>query len=187
MPKPSFVTWEEVRNCLIEAHASNRENGIIMTHHQWTADKIADLFDGVGELFVAMDGEKLVGTLGIIRKEGKHWFAKGIFAYACFGSILSPYRGLGIYKSLNTACEDYTRKIGLDIIVLDTHSKNIHMQRISLRGGYRRVRFFQARSKDHFCVMMAKWLNVCPFSKLHCTIRFYYSKVLALTLSVLKH
>ncbi len=176
VPKPDNVSWQEVKNCLVVAHEINRKNGINMSHYQWPAEQIGEYVASSGEMFLAMDGDKVVGTLGIKERVGNYWYAKGKYAYLCFGSIIPSYKGRGIYKSLNEVCEEYARKNHFNVLIFDTHSKNKHMQEISSKGGFRFVRFFQARNRDHFSVVMAKWLNSCPYSRFYCRFMFLMSK-----------
>ena len=176
--KPSFVSWQQIKDCLLAAHAENLEKGIKMSHPLWAPEQIRDFVEESGVMYVAMDGEKVVGTLGIKEKsESNFWFARGRYAYMCFGSILPDYRGRGIYKALNDACEAFARQNQLPVIVLDTHSSNKHMQAISMKAGYRLVRFSCVDGGSHYSVKMAKWLNDCPFSGLYCRLMFWKSKV----------
>ena len=180
IPRPQNVSWTQIKECLMISHESNRSKGIHMSHYLWSAEKIGEFVEESGVMFVALDGEKVVGTLGIKEKIGNYWFIKGRYAYLCFGSMLPDYRGYGVYKALNKACEEYAAKNHLNVLVLDTHCKNRHMQDISKKGGYRFIRFFQSRNKDHYCVAMAKWLDSCPFSSFYCKLRYYSSWMITL-------
>ena len=187
IPKPEIVPWQEVKECLVVAHEINRKKGINMSHYQWSAEQIGDYIDTSGVMFLAMEGDRVVGTLGIKERIGDYWFVKGKYAYLCFGSIIPSFKGLGIYKSLNDACEVYARQNHYDVLAFDTHSKNKHMQNISSKGGFRFVKFFQTRDKDHYSVMMAKWLKSCPYSPFHCRLMFLKSKWKTLMLTKILH
>ena len=187
VPKPEEVSWQEVKECLVFAHEINRKKGINMSHYQWPAEQIGEYVDSSGVMFLAMDGDKVVGTLGIKERIGDYWFVKGKYAYLCFGSMIPSYKGRGIYKSLNEACEEYARQNHLDVLAFDTHSDNKHMQEISSKGGFRFVRFFQTRDKDHFSVVMAKWLNSCPYSRFYCQLMFLKSKWMTLLRARILH
>ena len=180
LQKPSTVSWLQVKNCLMEAHAQNREKGIVMSHPLWPPEQIGAFVEESGVMFVAMDGEKLVGTLGVKERTGNYWFTRDSFGYLCFGSLLPDYRGQGIYKALNDACEAYIRQKGYQVFALDTHVKNRHMQEISLRSGFRLVRFYHVSGDlPHNCVMMAKWVDACPYSAAYCKWQFFVSKLKA--------
>jgi len=185
--KPDWVTWDDIKQCLVEAHAVNRAKGINMSHYQWDANNIGGYIEESGVIFIALDSGKVVGTLGIKERQGNYWFVKGRYGYLCFGSLLPNYQGLGIYKKLNEACEEYARSNNLNVVVLDTHSKNKHMHAISKRGGYQLVRFFLTGKKDHFSVMMAKWLIDAPFSSTYCQYKYFQSMIKTMISHVLYH
>jgi len=175
--KPDWVSWEDIKQCLYEAHSVNRAKGINMAHYQWPAEKIKESLGEKGFMLLALDGDKLVGTAGIGEKIGKNWYANGRYAYECFASVLPEYAGKGIYKMLEIRREEKAKEDGYDVLIGDTHSKNYHRIDIALKNGFRLVHFFRAASKDHYNVVIAKWLNGCPYSSFYCRMKFQISKL----------
>ena len=174
--KPDWVTWDDIKQCLSEAHAENRAKGINMAHYQWPVERIKDSLGEKGVVLVALDGKKLVGTAAIGDKIGKTWYNSGPYAYICFDAVIPEYSGKGVFKLLDSKREQLAMYKGYRMLVFDTHSKNLHRQRIAQKNGYRLVRFFRAASKDHYSVVMAKWLDSCPYSKLYCKMQYQRSK-----------
>lgn len=175
--KPEWVLWDEIKKCLSDAHTINRDNGINMSHYQWSAEKIKDYIGDKGIVLVALDGRKIVGTASFTEKNGGKWFAKGRYAYMCFAGVIPEYKGIGLYRILTTKREEIAQKKGYKLLVFDTHIQNKEVQTIAKRRGYKYVQYFQAASKDHFSVMMAKWLGKCPYSKIYCRMRYLVSMV----------
>ena len=175
--KPDWVSWDDIKQCLYEAHSVNRAKGINMAHYQWPAEKIRGSLGENGFMLVALDGDKLVGTAGIGEKFGNKWYVKGRYAYECYASVLPEYAGKGIYKMLEIRREEKAKEEGYDVLILDTHSKNSHRIDIALKNGFRLVRFFRAASRDHYSVVIAKWLNGCPYSSIYCRMKFQISKL----------
>ena len=182
--KPEWVSWDDIKQCLYEAHSVNRAKGISMAHYQWPAEKIQDSLGENGFMLVALDGDKLVGTAGIGEKYGNIWYANGRYAYECYAGVLPDYAGKGIYKMLEIRREEKAKEEGYDVLIFDTHSKNTHRIEIALKNGFRLVRFFRAASKDHYSVVMAKWLDGCPYSKAYCWWKYYCSLVKAKTFTL---
>lgn len=177
MVKPDWVTWDDIKQCLVDAHAVNRAKGINMAHYQWPAEKIKDSLGEKGVVLVALNGKRLVGTSAIGDKMGNAWYTNGPYAYICFDAVIPEYSGKGIFKLLDSKREQMAMELGYKTLVFDTHSKNFHRQEIAKKYGYRPVRYFQASSKDHYSVVMAKWLDGCPFPRAYCLWKFYYSLV----------
>lgn len=178
--KPDWVSWDDIKQCLYEAHSVNRAKGISMAHYQWSAEKIQESLGEGGFMLVALDGDKLVGTAGIGEKYGNTWYANGRYAYECYAGVLPDYAGKGIYKMLEIRREEKAKEEGYDVLIGDTHSKNTHRIEIALKNGFRLVRFFRAASKDHYSVVIVKWLNGCSYSSFYCWIKFEVSKLQAL-------
>lgn len=187
MEKPDWVSWDDIKQCLYEAHASNRAKGINMAHYQWPVEKFVETIGINGRMFVVLVGDKLVGVAAVCDKTGDSWYAKGKYAYMGFAGVLPEYKGHGIYNELIRAREDFARKQGFDTIIFDTHQRNKVVQKKALKNGYRYVRFFRASSKDHYCVIMAKWLEDCPYSKLYCSYKYIVSETKTLLVTKILH
>ncbi len=185
--KPDWVSWEDIKQCLFEAHAVNREKGIIMTHYQWPSERIIETIGDNGRMFVALASDKLVGVAAVCDKTGDTWYAKGKYAYLGFAGVLPEYNGQGIYNKLIKAREDFARKQNFNTIIFDTHQRNKVVQNKALKNGYRYVRFFRASSKDHYCVIMAKWPDGCPYSKLYCFYKYILSGIKTLLITKILH
>ena len=181
--KPDWISWDDIIKCLFDAHIINREKGINMANYQWPAEKIKESIGDNGVMFVALDGDKLVGTAALAEKKSYHWYSKGKCGYLCFACVIPSYSGLGIYHSLLKKREEIAKNQDFDVLYYDTHCKNEKIITYGEKNGYRKVRFFLTKSKDHHSIVMAKWLKDCPYSKLYCWWKYSISKVKAM----LKH
>ena len=173
--KPSWVSWDEIHKMLLQAHASNRERGIIMRKPSLPGGEIAKEIGEDGTMFVAMDKKKVVGTLALIKKEGNKWYNKGYYGYLCFGAVLPEYSGKGIYRSLYQVAETSAKQMNLSILTRDTNEKNARMLKITKLEGYHYVEYKVC--KNHFNIVRAKWLNECPFPIWYIKFRFNMSKI----------
>lgn len=177
--KPDWVSWDDIKRCLVDAHAVNRARGINMAHYQWPAEKIREYIGHDGVILVALDGKKVVGTAAISRKVSDGWFAKGEYAYMCFASVLPQYNGQGIYSRLIQLREKIALEQNYTVFVLDTHEKNTKIRKISQSNDYSLVGYFRTMNNDHYNVILAKWVAGCPYSKLYCKFRFNLSWIKA--------
>ena len=175
MEKPDWVSWDEIHEVLWAAHAKNRENGIIMAFPSLAGDEIRKTIEDEGKMFVAMDGDKVVGTVGLIEGNSKRWYANGKCGHVCFAAVLPGYEGKGIYRSLNEKRELFAKENNYSVLVADTNERNTKMIKIKKKEGYRFICYMVC--KDHFNVVMAKWLQPCSFSSWYITFRFYFSMI----------
>ena len=174
--KPKWLSWDSIQEVVYEAHALNRGKGILMRKPSLSAEEIRGEIDGKGIMLVALDGDKLVATAALLKKEISSWYHKGMCGYMCFVAVLPSYTGKGVYKQLSAAFEDYARQQGLKGIYFDTHYKNRRMLRSSEKGGYRRVGVRNCGS--HWNVIMYKRIVTdANLSSVSCRTHFLYNLI----------
>ena len=154
--KPEWVSWEEIHQVLWKAHEQNRQKGIFMLLPTRSAEELQKYVDG-GKMFVATDGDRVIGTLALVVKEGKQWYNKGRFGYLCLGAVLPDFSGKGIFRLLYDVAEKEALRLRLPVLTRDTNEKNVRMLKISKKEGYHFVAYRACR--DHFNIVRAKWLQ----------------------------
>jgi len=172
--KPDRVSWGEIHNVLWKAHEQNRQRGMYMSLPSKSAEDLQKYIEGKGKMFVAMDGEKVIGTLALIIKEGKQWYNRGRYGYACLGAVLLEYSGKGVFRALYDKMEAEARHLQLPVLTRDTHESNVRMLKISKQEGYSFVSYKVC--SDHFNIVRAKWLGGCPYPSWYIILRFHLSK-----------
>ena len=169
--KPDCVSWDDIHDVIWKSHEENRRNGITMRYPSLPGSEIEKKLGTEGKMIVALTEEgKLVGTAAMMPKKAKLWFGEHVFAYCCFASILPDYSGKGIYKEMCRLQEEMAREKGLTMMMFDTHEKNYRNLGHSQKAGYKSVDFKFYR--DHYNVVMVKWLNGCPYSRFQCSLNY---------------
>lgn len=171
--KPDWVSWEDIKQCLYDAHSVNRSVGVNMVKYQWPIEKIKQSIGENGVILVALDGQRVIGTSAVGEKFGTVWYKRGRYAYMSLSCVLPEYSGQGIFKRFEKNREEIARLKGLDVFVTDTHESNKRRRQIAEVNGYRLVDYF--RVGDHYNVALAKWPKGCPYSKIYCQFRYYLS------------
>lgn len=175
--KPDWVSWDEIHDVLVKAHAKNRSNGINMRKPSLPGEEIKEEIGNDGVMLVALVGKKVVGTAAILPKSRTTWYSKGAYGYLCFASVLPNYNGLGVYKSLCVKREEIARNRGLNKLYIDTHHKNIHVIDINKRNGF--IFVGVKVLSDHWNVELFKWLDGCPYSDLRIWFGRTFSCIIA--------
>lgn len=99
--KPDSISWDDIHDCLWASHDVNRTKGVIMKFPSLPGAEIQKRIEnGNGKMFVALDGDKVVGVAGYQIKHSTYWFCKSDYLYLCFAGVLPEYSGKGIYKML---------------------------------------------------------------------------------------
>lgn len=182
--KPDWVSWEDIHDVVWSAHAQNRENGIVMRYPSLQGDEIRQRIEGKGKMFVALDGKTLVGTAAYLIKDSSLWCGKGSYGYYCFAALLPSYRKMGIYPRLCEIREKELIKQGVHRILMDTHERNKRELTLAMKQGFIPVDLM-AR-KNHFSVLMVKWLNGCPYPSVLCKGQFLFRKCFRKIKSIFK-
>lgn len=172
--KPLWISWDNIHEVLWKAHAENREKGINMAYPSLPGDKIREKIEGHGKMFVALDGEKVVGSAAVIVKRAFLWCGRGNYAYCCFSAVLPEYAGKGIYRDFVRLQENEAVSMGFDKVMFDSHESNSRVLDVNRKNGYKAVDI--SIWKDHYNIVMVKWLNGCPYSDWYCYMQFYIHK-----------
>ena len=164
MPKPDWISWEDIHQLLLSAHKKNIDKGIVMGTSQLSGPELEKRVGEVGRCFVALADDILVGTTSVGFFKGRSWYDKNqLVAHSMLAGILPRYQGIGIVDELNAMRDAYIHEVGATIIQADTAEGNTIVRKNAKRNGYREVEY-RAFKSGHYSVIFVKWLNGCPFS-----------------------
>lgn len=172
--KPLEFSWDAIHEILFAAHSDKNKDGGAQITAYLTGKELKEKV-GDGKCFVALMDGKLVGTGSVSIRERNYWYSQGKIAYYCFDAILPDFQGHGIYSKIDTARDEFVRQLGLNVIYTHTSSRNKKMQEIKMKQGYRLVGFSAFKSTNYYSITLAKWIDGCPYSKWHCSLRYYYA------------
>lgn len=172
--KPDWVSWDDIHEVLWKAHEHNREIGINMAFPALPGEEIKKIIEDQGKMLVAIYDGKVIGTAAIKIKHANLWCGNGAYGYICFASVLPEFNGKGIYKALDIKREELALSMGLKKMLGDTHEKNVHRLAIAKKAGYNFVDLYVW--KDHYNVVMVKWLDGCPYSDWYVKWQFMIRK-----------
>ena len=173
--RPKTISWEEISSVLKRAHEENVHKGIVLPYPHLPPEVLKKKTEGLGgRIFVALYDGHVVATGAVAIIEKSFWCGKGKYAYCFLDAVLPKFAGKGLYGEIVKVQEEYARNHTLDRMMFDTDERNKRMLAISKRYDYRYVQY---RVRDgHNSVVMVKWLNGCPYSRLKCALMFFCIK-----------
>lgn len=176
MEKPDWVSWQQVCDCIRDANVVNDKKGFHMLFSEISPDEIkADLKEG--KCFVALCGEKVVGTLSYKIRNLKKWYVWGKVIYYSYDGILPEYQGTDVYFGLSDLRDKYVRKSGIRNFQFHTAENNKSVIKINKIYGYKLVVFKPTgKGADYYSVTMVKWEDGCPFPDWFLNFMFKLSK-----------
>lgn len=169
--RPETVSWEAISAVLRHAHADNVRRGIRMTYPQLPPDQLQAKTEGRGgTMLVALTDDRVIGTAAVVRLDKKIWCGNGPYAYCFLDAVLPEYAGKGVFRQLEAAQIQWARDAGITCMLLDTNERNVRMLKRCRKNGYRAVDY---RVHDGYnSVMLVRWLDGCPYSRLRCRLSF---------------
>lgn len=169
--KPANVSYETIRDIIHKAHQVHFDKGIVMKITTLSAKELEErVTKNNGKCYIAMENERIIGTLSYIKKYINHWYKHGNVIELTMIGILPDYQGKHIFSKLYEKLEEMLAK-DYDMICCDTAINNIHAQLLYEKLGFVYVDFFASPSK-HYSVEMVKWLKGNPYSKRYCDFRY---------------
>ena len=163
LEKPDWITYEDIHELLYAAHASNREKGFNVNTATMSGKELETHLGKTGKCFVALDGDKLVGTASYRILNRNYWCAQGDVVDRILVGVLPEYKGQHISSMLFKKVLDEAKANGYKYIESRTAENNEIVQIINKKDGYRYIDFVSTKA-DHYTVVMLQWLEECPYS-----------------------
>ena len=178
MEKPEWISWDDIRELILAAHKKNIAKGMTMRTTQESGEELQKRLGKDGKCYVALCGDKLVGTTSVCFQKGHSWYDKGqLVAHSMLSAILPKYQGLGITDDLNQLRDAYIREKGVKMIHADTAENNKIVRINAKRNGFVEVAYF-APITDHYSVIFVKWFDGCPYSESYVQKKLKWSEKL---------
>lgn len=177
VPKPDWVTWDDIHTVLAAAHTVNHKHSFHMINANLTGEKIQRKV-GNGICVVALDGDKVVGTQSVAIFTGDRWYSKGqTVAHYCLTGILKRYQGCGIKEMLDEGCYQFVRKMGPDILQANTAESNVVIRDNARKMGWVDLQCYTFKGTDYYSVFFAIWYKKRPFPLWYCHFRYWLSVI----------
>ena len=162
--KPDWITFDDIHNLLYSAHEINREKGFVVKTALMSGEELKEHIGDRGKCFVALDGDKLVGTTSYRVLDRNYWCAKGEVLDRVLAGVSPEYKGMHISTMLFSKIVEEAKKNGFKYIESKTAEDNEIVQIINLKDGYRYIDF-KSTTADHYTVVMLQWLDGCPYTQ----------------------
>ena len=181
MLKPDWVTWQDIKDCMIKAHEPLRKKGVMMQNQTMTVEEFEKEYENAS-CFVALKGKEVVGTSSYKVRKVKMWWHKGEVVYTFGDAIIPEFRGTDIYIELQRIRYDHIKKTGIRILMSNTEENNNLAMKLNKRRGAKQVKFYASPKTWYYSVVMARWLDGCPFSDRYCVFQYKLSRFLVKTI-----
>ena len=146
IPKPDSVSYDDICAVLDEIHAGEsfdyNTSGL-------TGEQIAQRVGETGAMLLAMDGDKIVGTIAVCVEPVNRWYYRGDAGRIRFMGVLPSCRGQHVGTRLIEAGLRFARERGLGAVVFATAAVNHKAIAMYRRAGCRYVDFMHYKNLGH--------------------------------------
>lgn len=159
--------FDEINAVLTMAFKEAMEkNNFSFNHYDNFYDRLNEVLETNGKIFVALIGDKIVGTVSytVSFVEGR-WYYDGDMVMLRHLSVLPEYQGNGIASALLDAVMQEAARLNMPVRLI-TPEKNRHAIDFYRKHGFELARFF--RANDHYAVCLVHWNGVVEVKKSLC-------------------
>lgn len=177
IPKPDWVSWEDIHQLLLKANITNEKRGFSVAGLTCTPEELEKQMEN-GMCVVALHGDKLVGVSACSFNCVQRWYNKKEKSARKFiTGILKSYQGCGVLGEIDKVLDSYIKNSGCGFIVASTAVMNTAVRKKAQLSGYKELTYISFPDTLYYSVIFGKWLNKCPFSDRYIKFRFWLSKI----------
>lgn len=178
MEKPDWISWDEVQQCIHDAQLTNKKQGFDMSFGYKTGEELRKSVGENGYCFVVLnESDKVIATMSLRISNIHFWWYKGEAGYYCYEAVHPVYRGTDAYFDMHAAVKRKEKQLGLNLIWADTAERNKVVLRVSAMSGWKQVQYTSFKSCDYYSIIIAKWLDDCPYSDRKIKFMFKLSRI----------
>lgn len=165
MPKPEFISYEDIQNCLTKAHEINAKKGLFYATQSQTVEKLKEkLKDSV--TYVAINEKnQVVATASLQFRKINHWYHNGDIGLLKLVGVLPEYSGKKLALLLLLLLRRFEAQTrGIEVVVSDSAEENIAIRNLYLNNGFKIVDCCKYPTNNFISVVYAFWFHGCPYS-----------------------
>lgn len=183
--KDDSISWEQIRKLIFIAHSENRQNGLDIRNAHLSAEELQRSLGKNGTCFVALDGDKLVGTCSVAFKAGHFYFFSGDYAYLTLDAVHPDYKGQGIFQQLDKKRSQLIEVNKTPVAIMFVAQKNKHRRDIAKKTGFKEVEIKYNPYNSHNFIIYCKWIQGKETSTISIFVHYTIQRFI-LTLKTIK-
>lgn len=172
LEKPESISFDEIHRVLWDANRNNREKGFELKTASMSGQELKARIGEKGKCFIAVDGNRIVGTLSARILQKNTWYYTGELVDYMLAGVIPEYQGKHINTMLANLLFSFAKDNHYSAIELDTAADNNHAINVYKHQGFIPVDFVAKKNLDHYSVIMMKWLDKCPYSLRYIKFRY---------------
>jgi len=180
IPKPDYITWEQITELLHLAFAEKKEKGMsyLATHQdaETTKKRVGD-----GVCLVALIDDKLVGTASFQIKTpdkfNKRWHNEKLYAYASQLAVHSDFKGMGLGNKLQSERIRLCAENNVDELLGHTSIYAKEILSWWKRQGAQYVEFISSAATNYYAIRFRIPIKGKRYNNIYVAFRYYVSYI----------
>jgi GNAT superfamily N-acetyltransferase len=180
IPKPDYITWEEITDLLHLAFAEKKEKGMnyLATYQDAETTKRRV---GNGVCWVALLNEKVIGTETIEifypDRKNRRWHNEGTYAYCSQAAVHPYFKRIGLGSRIQKEIIFYCFKNNIDEILGHTSIRARDIQKWWKKFGAQKVELISSAATNYYAVRMRIPIKGKKYNNYYVAIRYYISVI----------
>lgn len=178
MPKPNFISWEEITELLHAAFSGKAEKGLkYLAAHQDVETTKKRVGDGIC-LVALVDGELAgTGTVHIkkVNPAKKKWHNENSYGYLVQLAVHPDFRGLGLGQRLLEERLNICHEHKVDEVVFDTSRHAKRLLSYWKKQGFQFVDLLSHPTTNYYSINVRKPIKGKKYSTAYAAFKFYQS------------
>ena len=174
IPWTGQIPFSEISEMIRRAHANRKE--ITYNTTNITEDDVQKRIRNGGVVYVAAEGQKVVGTMTICRQNSTGYYVTGNAAGIHYVAVDPEYAGHGIATRLLHECIQWAEDNNIQTILWNTAENNTAALSFCEKNGFKKVECLKYKSIEHFTVRLAYWMDKQPVSDMMRVMRYNISR-----------
>ena len=129
MPKPDFITYEQIQDCLNKAHQVNERKGLVYATAHQTVDTLKEKLKDAVTYVALNDDNQVVATASVQFRQINHWYHNGDIALLKLVGVLPEYSGRNLALLLLILRGFETKRRKVEVMVTDSAEENIAIRK----------------------------------------------------------
>lgn len=186
IPKPDYISWEEITILLNRGYKERENEGLIYkAANQSVSETIERGSSNSGVVLVALLKDNLIGTITyrvMQNNENINWYYDSIYIHFGQLAVDPSIKKKGVGSKLLEKIETIGLENSVDSLIANTSVKAKWLLKWYYRTGFKKVDFISHPSTNYYSIVFRKPLHGKSYPVFYRLFKFYFSKFKCLIL-----
>lgn len=158
-------SFDDIKIVMDEAHNAAKNDKLTFPTSNMTEEDFKKTENNNGRWFLAVDGDRVVGTIYGVKEKLKSWYYTGNIIVIKYVAILPEYSGRHLVSKLYNKIFDFAKSENISVCIMSMSEFNFHHQHVAEKNGFILIDYYAVNNLKNYTLKYAFWINdKCPHS-----------------------